>query len=302
MYCIYLYSIGLCVSGIISLSVESPCIQLDSLKYLSQCTLKYGTDRMAKHAGAIWFSLKDAIYTSYQPNLNFALESLDNFGFQESGILAEALTLLQTVIKQNTSLFINYIVGDEDIKRTFNAISGYKIYSEIPSESKQNLHTVSCILSVSAKASVASCNIILENFLPHLITTLGISIKNSPQDQSTRENNAVTGRLNHGALYLCIELLAACRDLTTGSEVSLAEYASANGTWYCLFQSFSASLNEVFASVLATNTHDTTYDLDMYFGGESLSPAVICSLVKLLTLISLLLCLSALPMAWFSFP
>nr|POE98686.1 mms19 nucleotide excision repair protein like [Quercus suber] len=78
------------------LSSSLPSAKLDSLKYLSSCTSNYGPERMAKHARAIWLSIKDALYTSLQePTLSFTSESLDGLVFQENEIAKEALTLLQ---------------------------------------------------------------------------------------------------------------------------------------------------------------------------------------------------------------
>uniref|UniRef100_A0A2N9GRY4 MMS19 nucleotide excision repair protein n=1 Tax=Fagus sylvatica TaxID=28930 RepID=A0A2N9GRY4_FAGSY len=84
------------------LSSSLQSAKLDSLKYLSSCTLKYGSERIAKHARAIWLSIKDALYNSLQePTLSFTSESLDGLGFQENEIAKEALMLLQQVIMQN---------------------------------------------------------------------------------------------------------------------------------------------------------------------------------------------------------
>ncbi|KAJ0007324.1 hypothetical protein Pint_29610 [Pistacia integerrima] len=225
--------------------------------------------RIAKHAGAIWSLIKDAIYFSLEPSLFFGLESLDGLGFEDNAILREALTLLQTVIKQNTDLFLSQIIADEEINFIFRSISNFKSYNNIPMESKQKLHAVGCILSVSVKASLASCNRVMESFFPSLVDALGLSVRNSSQDWFPNDNYVLAERLNHAALYLCIELIAACRDVISGSEPFMTESALAHEKWCCLIQSFSASLTKAFTFTSATSTNEDAYDADVYFGGES---------------------------------
>ncbi|KAJ6706369.1 DNA REPAIR/TRANSCRIPTION PROTEIN MET18/MMS19 [Salix purpurea] len=130
------------------LSSSLSSAKVDSLKYLSYCTSKYGAERIAKHAGAIWCSLKDAIFTSGQPLvLSFTPESLGGLSCQENEIAAEALTLLE------------------------------KSYNEIPSQSTQKMYSVGRILYVSVKASVASCSRIFQNFFPCLMESMGLPMR-----------------------------------------------------------------------------------------------------------------------------
>lgn len=243
-------------------------LQVDSLKYLSSCTLTYGADCIAKHAGAIWSSIKDVIYFSLEHTLSFGLESLDGPGFQENAILQEALTLLQIVIKQNTDLFLSQIIADEDINFILKSISNFNSYNKIPMQSKQKLHAVGCILSVSVKASLSSCIRVIESFFPTLVNALGLSVRNLPQDCFPSDNYVFAERLNHAALYLCIELIAACRDVVSGSEQFMTESGFAHEKWCCLIQSFSVSLTKAFTFTLAKSAKEDAYDADAYFGGE----------------------------------
>ena len=239
--------------------------QLDSLKYLSSCTLKYGSERIAKHARAIWLSIKDALYNSLQePTLSFTSESLDGLGFQENEIAKEAVMLLQQVIMQNNGLFLSFIVKDEDINMILNTITSYESYNEIPSLGKLKLFAVGCILSISTKSSVASCNTVFDSFFPRLMEILGLSVRKLSGDHSPKDNYLVSKRLNFGALYLCVELLAACRNLIAGSTEIACKSVSVYETSYCMLQSFSTSLTKAFCSTLVTSCHDA----DIYFGGE----------------------------------
>ncbi|XP_065637191.1 MMS19 nucleotide excision repair protein homolog isoform X3 [Quercus suber] len=245
------------------LSSSLPSAKLDSLKYLSSCTSNYGPERMAKHARAIWLSIKDALYTSLQePTLSFTSESLDGLVFQENEIAKEALTLLQQVIMQNNGLFLSLIVEDEDINIILNTVPTYESYNDIPLQGKLKLFAAGCILSISTKTSVACCNMIFESFFPRLMEILGLSEKNLSGDHSPKDNYLISKRLNFGALYLSVELLAACRDLIAGSTQIACKSVSTYETSYCMLHSFSNLVTKAFCSTLVTSTHDA----DIYFG------------------------------------
>ena len=245
------------------------CFQVDSLKYLSYCTSKYGAERIAKHAGAIWCSLKDTIFTSGQPLvLSFTPESLGGLGWQENEIAAEALTLLEKVVIQNNDLFSSMIVGDEEINMVLNSISGYQSYNEISSQSTQKMYSVGRILYVSVKASVASCSRIFQNFFPCLMESIGLPVVNGSETSSFNDDCIISKRPNHGSLYLCVELLGACRDLAISSGDLVSQCVSADETWCCLLQRFSTSLSKISSSILATSTDKPSHDADMYLGGK----------------------------------
>ncbi|KAK8503384.1 hypothetical protein V6N12_034779 [Hibiscus sabdariffa] len=251
------------------LSSSLPSAKLDSLRYLSDCTVKYGVDRMAKHVQAIWSSLKEVIFTSPESDLSFTSESLEGLDLPKNEIAAEALSLLQKLVVQNAKLSLDLIVTDEDINMIFNMISSYKNYHEIPSEIKQRLHAVGRILSTTAKASQESCNRVFECFFGRLMDTLELSARNSSGQPDSDESTLISKRCNHGALYLSIELLSACRDLISSSETILAASSHTEESWKSLLQSFSPSLTMAFCSAFICSSKDT-HDADMYFGVKGL--------------------------------
>lgn len=247
------------------LNMNFICLQIDSLKYLSDCTLKYGTDRMEKHAEAIWSSLRNIVFSSCQePVLRFDSESLDRIGFLDDEIAKGALTVLEKVVMQNSALFLNLIVNDEDINLIFNNINSYKSFSDISLQSKQKIHGIGCILATAARSSISSCNRIFESFLPRLMNTLGLSILKPSENMSPSGEGAVSGTLNFGALYLSIILLEACRDLIVGS----AQVASfpAHETFCCMLESCSASLARAFSSNVGRGNE--TSIADVFLGGK----------------------------------
>lgn len=246
------------------LSSSLPSTKVESLKYLSYCTQKYGADRMAKHVEALWSALKDAIYTSAHSVLSLESELLDGMSFQDNEIVTEALVLLQKVISQNNSLLLDLIVSDEDINTTVDTIHSFKGYSDIPMQSKQRLHAVGRILSVSSKASIDSCNRVFENFFPRLMDALGISVQNPDEDI------AFSSQCNFGATYLCIELLAACRALVVGSDELTTINFPAHETWCNMLCCFSSSLTKAFCSTLVTGTDESSHNAYLHSGVKGL--------------------------------
>ena len=214
---------------------------------------------MEKHAGAIWSSIKSAISTSLEePTESIISESTDGLGFQENEIAAEALVLLEIVVLQNNNLYLSLILDDEDINTIFNSITSYGSYNDFPSQGKERLHVVGRILYVSSRSSIASCNRVLGTFFPRLVDILELSRRNSSRDCF----------LNFGALYLCMELLAACRDLIIGSEEHASNSISAHETCCSILQSSSDSLINALCSTLVTVANEVAHDVDIYFKGE----------------------------------
>ena len=224
---------------------------------------------MTKHVEAIWFSVKDAIFCSEQePMLSLASELLDHVGFQENEIVTEAIILLQKVILENSGLSLSLIVGDKDINTIVNTVTSFRSYNDIPLQSKHKLWAIGRILYVSAKASITCCNRVFESFFFRLMDTLGLSVRNSSGDCLPNFDYVFSERLNFGALYLCIELLAACRDLVVGSEELTSKSVSAQESWCCMLHSFSSLLMKAFSSVLDASTDKDAYEADIYSGGK----------------------------------
>lgn len=223
---------------------------------------------MAKHAEAIWIALKHAISGSLvEPALSFSSEPLYGLGFQENEIATEALMLLQTISMQNEALFVSLIVRDEDINEVFSSIAGYENYNNIPLQGKQRLHAVGRILYIITKTSMASCNSVFQSFFPRLMSTLEISVRNSSGNGTLDEISFSSKRFNFGALYLCVELIVACRDLVMRSKDLGPKPDTPHETCRNMLQSFADSLINAFCSSLAANANEV-HGADTYFKGE----------------------------------
>ncbi|XP_048327922.1 MMS19 nucleotide excision repair protein homolog isoform X2 [Ziziphus jujuba] len=248
------------------LSSPLPLAKVDSLKYLSYCAPNYGADRMAKHAGAIWISLKNAISTSMLESAkSFTSQSLNGLGFEENEITTEAFMLLKTVLMQNSDLLSSLIMDDEDISTTFNNMTSYGSYSDIPLQGKQRLHVVGRILYITTKTNIACCNRFFESFFPRLMDILEISKRNSSGGCFLDENYSLANKFHFGAVYLCVELLSAYRDLIMESRVTATDSIHAKEACCCMLQRFSLSLINAFCSTLRTGCNKVSDDVDIYF-------------------------------------
>ncbi|XP_058759195.1 MMS19 nucleotide excision repair protein homolog isoform X1 [Vicia villosa] len=236
--------------------------KIDSLQYLRVCSVKYGSERIAKYAKAIWSSLKDTVNTYMgEPDLSFTLAPIDGIDFPRNEVVIEALSLLQELIMQNSSQLISLIIGDEDVNFIINNISSYEIYDTISAQEKKKLYAIGRILYITAKTSIPSCNAVFQSLLSRMMANLGFSAINT----NGLQNGGIftSQRVNFGFLYLCIELLGGCRELVTLSEEK-------NGTYCTILHSFSAVLFNAFGSVLAVSADRCPPDLDIYIGVKGL--------------------------------
>lgn len=205
---------------------------------------------MAKHAEALWSSLKDVLYASPQSALSMESEPYGGIIFEESDIMIEALKLLQVLIQQNSDLLLNLIFGEEDINVFIFSLPQFRDVEKIPLQLKQRLHSVGRLLSVSAKSSMASCNRIFEKFFPHLIEALGCSVGNHSEESYATEDSILSSGLNFGALYLCVELLDACRCLVLGFKDASSIPDFIHEIWCSMIHGFCRSLINIFLSTL----------------------------------------------------
>ncbi|XP_071903172.1 MMS19 nucleotide excision repair protein homolog isoform X4 [Coffea arabica] len=179
------------------LSSSLPSAKVESFKYLGYCAPMYGSDRMAKHGGALWSSVKDVLYTSPQSALSVESESDGGMIFEESDIMVEALILLEGLIQQNSDLLLDMILGDEDINNFICSFPKPWDIHDTPLQLRQQLHSVGRLLAVSAKSSMASCNRVFEKFFPQMMEALGCSVGNHSDESFATEDRALSSRFNY---------------------------------------------------------------------------------------------------------
>ncbi|XP_020227719.1 MMS19 nucleotide excision repair protein homolog isoform X2 [Cajanus cajan] len=243
--------------------------KIDSLKYLRVCSSKYGAEKIAKYARAIWSSVKDTLSTYLgEPKFSFTIAPVDGIGFPENEIGIEALSLLQQLIVQNSSLLVSLIIDDEDVNEIFKTIASYEIYDAIPVQEKKKLHAIGRILYITAKSTISSCNAVFENLFSRMMDDLGFSVSNA--DSFSNGDIFTSQRVKFGFLYLCIELLAGCKELIVGSDKPALQYVFEHETCCIMLHRFSTQLLNAFGSVLAVSAERCPLDPDIYIGVKGL--------------------------------
>lgn len=219
---------------------------------------------MASHAEALWSSVKDATYISPQCTLTKESELLGGMGFQDSDVMMQAFILLQEVIQQCGD-FISLILGDNDINVFMNSLNQYEEMDQIPSLEKQRLHVVGHMLFTCAKSSPALCNKVFHSFFPLLMECLGLSVAKSSNGHLDEDCPPV--KYNFAAIYLCIELIAACRDVAVSLDSSKGVLDFSQQTWSTMLSNSCKSLVKGFFSLLSSTVADQRPSSDVYFGG-----------------------------------
>lgn len=232
---------------------------MDSLQYLRVFSSKYGAEKIANYATAIWPLLKDTIYTYLgEPDFSCALAPVDGIGFPKNEVAIEALSLLQQLLVQNSSQLVSLIINDEDVTFIINTITSYEMYDAIPVQEKMKLHAVGRILYITAKTSIYFCNVVFQRLFSRMMDNLGFSVSNI---DSLPNGGILPSQINtFGFLYLCIELLAGCRELVILSEEK-------HETCFTILHSFSATLFNAFGSILGVSADRSRLDHDIYIGG-----------------------------------
>ncbi|XP_047961342.1 MMS19 nucleotide excision repair protein homolog isoform X4 [Salvia hispanica] len=250
------------------LSSSLPSAKVESFKYLSYCTAKYGPERMASHAEVLWSSVKDAIYISPQCTLTKESELFGGMGFKDSDVMMQAFILLQEVIQQYGD-FISLVLGDNDINAFINSLSQYKEMDDIPSLAKQRLHVVGHIMSTCAKPSPALCNKVFNSFFPLLMESLGLSVEKSLNGYLD-EDCSPPAKFNFAAIYLCTELLAACRYVAVSLDSSTPALEFSQQAWSTMLNNSCKSLVKTFFSLLRSTEADQRASSGVYFGVKGL--------------------------------
>ncbi|CAN6456758.1 unnamed protein product [Victoria cruziana] len=223
--------------------------KVDALKYLSHCMIQYGSDRMSNHAKTIWLSLKDIIFTfssSQEPVTSSTLELLENPS-KENEVMKEALMCWANcllVCDESDEVFLPLMMHDDDLVMTFSYITGEYCWMDMTTESKKKLNALGSLLFVASKVSATCCTKVIESFFPRLMDLLDISSRDVPLDSLSGKKNSVSIKLNTGAIFLCIELLTACRNLAidlVSRDVSFQCVPYEHG-WFYLLQNFAEPL------------------------------------------------------------
>ncbi|KAK3126515.1 hypothetical protein QOZ80_7AG0557780 [Eleusine coracana subsp. coracana] len=221
------------------LSSSLPLAKLESLKYLENCIRFYGVDRMIRHASAIWFKLKEVIFSLSPEHLLLTSGSPKDADKSKNQLVSEALSCLKTAVvyisSSDKDLFTKLILLDEDIVNNIHSISSVGKSILTSSEDLIQLHALGSVISILAESSSYSCTRVLQEHFAHLVDILGASAGCESQHLNTCSGSSCTS-INFGALYLSVQMLSSCREVALVSHEDYLLVKSEKESWWHILE------------------------------------------------------------------
>ncbi|PAN09691.1 hypothetical protein PAHAL_2G044600 [Panicum hallii] len=221
------------------LSSSLPLAKLESLKYLDNCIRFYGADRMVRHASAVWLKLKEVIFSLSPEQLLLTSGSAKDAEKNKNQMVSETLNCLKTAItyidSSDKDLFINLILLDEDIVNKIHSISSAEKSILSSLEDLAQVNALGSVISILAESSTYFCTRVFQEHLTHLVDILGTSTDYESRQLNTC-NGSSSAAVNYGALYLCVQMLASCREVALVSYAECSSLKLAKESWWLILE------------------------------------------------------------------
>ncbi|VAI92721.1 unnamed protein product [Triticum turgidum subsp. durum] len=231
------------------LSSSLPLAKLDSLKYLDNCIHCYGADRMVTHASAIWFKLKEVLFSLSSDQLVSSGSPKDAEN-NKNQIISEAERCLKTAVtyihSSDRDIFINLILLDEDIVNNIHSVT---------TEEKSvgsSLQALGSVVSILAGSSTYLCTRVFQAHFKRLVDILGNSAGFDSQHLSIA-NGSSPAAINYGALYLSVQMLSSCREVAVASR----EGVPAEESWWLILEEKLDQIIHLFGKLLTIDSQPT---------------------------------------------
>ncbi|VAI80610.1 unnamed protein product [Triticum turgidum subsp. durum] len=231
------------------LSSDLPLAKLDSLKYLDNCIHCYGADRMVTHASAIWFKLKEVLFSLSSDQL-LSSGSPKDAENNKNQIISEAEHCLKTAVtyihSSDRDIFINLILLDEDIVNNIHSVTTEE--NSIGS----SLQALGSVVSILAGSSTYLCTRVFQAHFKRLVDILGNSAGFDSQHLSIA-NGSSPASINYGALYLSVQMLSSCREVAVAS----LEGVPAEESWWLILEEKLDQIIHLFGKLLTIDSQPT---------------------------------------------
>ncbi|KAL5197207.1 hypothetical protein ABZP36_000719 [Zizania latifolia] len=239
------------------LSSSLPLAKLDSLKYLDNCIRCYGAERMVRHATAIWFKLKEVMFSlSIDQNLSTSGSSKD-VEKNKNQIVSKALACLRTAItymgSSDEDRLINLILLDEDIVNNIHSVASEENSVLTSLQNPIQLHALGSVISILAESSTHSCTRVLQAHFTRLVDSLEISAGLKSRHLNTCSGSS-TAPINYGALYLSVQMLSSCREVALVSQEDIPAIKSAKESWWLILEKNIDSIIRLLQSLLVIDS------------------------------------------------
>uniref|UniRef100_A0ACD5UN90 Uncharacterized protein n=1 Tax=Avena sativa TaxID=4498 RepID=A0ACD5UN90_AVESA len=220
------------------LSSSLPLAKLDSLKYLDNCIHCYGADRMVSHASAVWFKLKEVIFSLSSDQL-LSTGSPKDAETNKNQIVSEAENCLKTAVtyihSTDRDIFINLILLDEDIVNNIHSVTTEERSICRSLQDLNQLQALGRVISILAESSTYFCTRVFQAHFTRLVDILGSSAGFKSRHLKTC-NGSSSAAINYGALYLSVQMLSSCRELAVASRGDYPPVTSAKESWWLVLE------------------------------------------------------------------
>uniref|UniRef100_A0ACD5UY57 Uncharacterized protein n=1 Tax=Avena sativa TaxID=4498 RepID=A0ACD5UY57_AVESA len=220
------------------LSSSLPLAKLDSLKYLDNCIRCYGADRMVSHASAVWFKLKEVIFSLSSDQL-LSTGSPKDAETNKNQIVSEAENCLKTAVtyihSTDRDIFINLILLDEDIVNNIHSVTTEEKSICRSSQDLNQLQDLGRVISILAESSTYFCTRVFQAHFTRLVDILGSSAGFKSRHLNTC-NGSSSAAINYGALYLSVQMLSSCQEVAVASRGDYPPVTSAKESWWLILE------------------------------------------------------------------
>lgn len=194
---------------------------------------------MVKHASALWFKLKEVIFSLSSEQLLLTSGSPKDAEKNKNQMVSEALNCLKTAIvfidSSDKDLFINLILFDGDIENKIHSILSAErsILSSV--EDLAQVNALGSVISILAQSSTYSCTRVFQEHFTHLVDALGTSTDYESRQLNTCNGSSSTS-VNYGALYLSVQMLSSCREVALASYADFSSIKLTKVSWWLILE------------------------------------------------------------------
>ena len=211
---------------------------------------------MVSHASAIWFKLKEVIFSLSSDQLlstgspKDAKKNMNQIVSEAKNCLKTALTYIHST---DRDIFINLILLDEDIVNKIHSVITEE--NSIPGSSHDlnQLQALGSVISILAESSTYFCTRVIQAHFTRLVDILGSSAGFKSQHLNIC-NGSSSVAINYGALYLSVQMLSSCREVAMASQEDFLPVKSAKESWWFILEEKLVPLIQLLGKLLTIDS------------------------------------------------
>lgn len=210
---------------------------------------------MVTHASAIWFKLKEVLFSLSSDQLLSSGPPKDAEN-NKNQIISEAEHCLKTAVtyihSSDRDIFINLILLDEDIVNNIHSVTTEEKSIGSSLQNQKQLQALGSVISILAESSTYLCTRVFQAHFKRLVDILGNSAGFDSQHLSIA-NGSSPAAINYGALYLSVQMLSSCREVAVASR----EGFPAEESWWLILEEKLDQIIHLFGKLLTIDSQPT---------------------------------------------